>query len=297
LPGCPKLQRVASHMREMPGQQLRFCKMSGAGNDFILINAASTPLPRDPSALAVALCPRRTSVGADGLILVEPSERKDADVRVRFWNPDGGETETCGNGTRCAARFALIEGLAHDEMMIETKASDIAAYVSGPLVTLRYAIKPSLTPDLSVTGPEGRRSGHLVGVGVPHLVVQVASMPDGSIEPICRPLRYARELGEAGANINLVEIIDRHTIRIRTYERGVEEETLACGSGSLSSALALCAAGQLESPVTVETRSGSMLTVRFQRETDGSFSQLELKGPARIVYWGEIADSDLPPLR
>jgi len=283
-------------MREMPRQQLRFCKMSGAGNDFILINAASAPLLREPSALAAALCPRRTSVGADGVILVEPSERTDADVRVRFWNPDGGETETCGNGTRCAARFAFIEGLARDKMMIETKGSDIAAYVSGPLVTLRYAIKPSLAPDLTVTGAEGTRRGHLVEVGVPHLVVQVASMPNGAIEPICRPLRYAPELGEAGANVNLVEIVDRRAIRIRTYERGVEEETLACGSGSLSSALALCAAGQLESPVSVETRSGCVLTVRFQRETDGSFSQLELEGPAQVVYWGEIADSDLPPL-
>lgn len=254
-----------------------------------MINAASAHPILDPGKLAVALCPRRTSVGADGLILIEPSERKDADVRVRFWNPDGGEAETCGNGTRCAARFAFIEGLARDEMMIETKGSDITAYVSGPLVTLRYAVKPSLARDLTVTAAEGTRSGHLVEVGVPHLVVQVASMPDGAIEPICRPLRYAPELGDPGANVNLVEIVDRHRIRIRTYERGVEEETLACGSGSMSSALALCAAGHLEPPVSVETRSGSVLTVRFQRETDGSFSQLELEGPARIVYWGTLA--------
>ncbi|UCC48756.1 MAG: diaminopimelate epimerase [Gemmatimonadota bacterium] len=283
-------------MRETQRYQLRFCKMSGAGNDFILINAASARFVPDPSDLAIALCPRRTSVGADGLILVAPSERKDADVCVRFWNPDGGETETCGNGTRCAARFAFSEGLAPEEMMIETKGSDIAARLSGELVTLRYAVNPNLTSDLAVTGAEGTRTAHLVEVGVPHLVVQVASLPDGPIKPICRPLRFAPELGDAGANVNLVEIVDRHRIRIRTYERGVEEETLACGSGSMSAAIALCATGQIDSPVQAETRSGDVLTVHFQRNADGSFSQLELEGPARIIYWGELADSDLPAL-
>lgn len=297
MSGSSSLKRVILSMHETQHHQLRFCKMSGAGNDFILINAPRARFVRDPSNLALALCPRRTSVGADGLILVEPSERRDADVRVRFWNPDGGETETCGNGTRCAARFAFIEGLAPETMMIETKGSDIAACVSGEQVALRYTVKPNLTTDLAVTGAQGPESGHLVELGVPHLVVQVASLPDGPIQPICRPLRYAPELGDAGANVNLVEIVDRHSIRIRTYERGVEEETLACGSGAMSSAVALCAAGHLESPVTVETHSGSVLMVRFQREVDKSFSQLELEGPARIIYWGELADSDLPARR
>jgi diaminopimelate epimerase len=267
--------------------------MSGAGNDFILINTASARFVPKPSDLAIALCPRRTSVGADGLILVAASERKDADVRVRFWNPDGGETETCGNGTRCAARFAFSEGLAPEEMMIETKGSDIAARLSGELVTLRYAVKPNLTSDLAVTGAEGTRTGHLVEVGVPHLVVQVASLPDGPLQPICRPLRFAPELGTEGANVHLVEVIDRH----RSYERGVEEETLACGSGSMSAAIALCATGQIDSPVQAETRSGDVLTVRFQRRADDGFDRLELEGPARIIYWGELAASDLPALR
>jgi len=284
-------------MHETQRHQLRFCKMSGAGNDFILINTASARFVPKPSDLAIALCPRRTSVGADGLILVAASERKDADVRVRFWNPDGGETETCGNGTRCAARFAFSEGLAPEEMMIETKGSDIAARLSGELVTLRYAVKPNLTSDLAVTGAEGTRTGHLVEVGVPHLVVQVASLPDGPLQPICRPLRFAPELGTEGANVHLVEVIDRHRIRIRSYERGVEEETLACGSGSMSAAIALCATGQIDSPVQAETRSGDVLTVRFQRRADDGFDRLELEGPARIIYWGELAASDLPALR
>lgn len=275
---------------DRPG--LRFAKMSGAGNDFILVNAGARGLP-DAGALALALCARRTSVGADGLILVEPSDRADADVRLRFFNPDGRECGTCGNGTRCAARFAVLEGLAPAEMLIETQGSDIEARVSGENAVLHYRTEPTLHSDLTVTGADGATSGHLVNIGTPHLVIHANRLPEGSIEPICRPLRHAPELGEAGANVNLVEVRDRHHIRIRTFERGVEAETLACGSGSMSSAVALCAAGFLESPVEVEAWSGDALTVRFQRREDGNFFALELDGPARLIYYAEIPPAEL----
>jgi diaminopimelate epimerase len=271
--------------------------MSGAGNDFILINTASARFVPKPSDLAIALCPRRTSVGADGLVFVGASDRDDADISVRFWNPDGQEAATCGNGTRCAARFAFIEGLAPEEMSIETAGGDIAALVSGELVILRYHVEPTLTLDVEVSGPDGPRRGHHVELGVPHLVIQVEILPEGALQPSCRPLRFAPELGAEGANVHLVEVIDRHRIRIRSYERGVEEETLACGSGSMSAAIALCATGQIDSPVQAETRSGDVLRVRFQRRADDGFDRLELEGPARIIYWGELAASDLPALR
>ncbi len=269
---------------------VRFAKMEGAGNDFILIKAASQNLSFDPGELALAVCPRRTSIGADGLILVEPSQRDDAQLSLRFWNPDGGEIATCGNGTRCAARFAVLVGLAPNEMLIETAGGDIWARVSGGNVTLRFDAQPTYELDLEVTVENGVQCGHRFEIGNHHLVMQVDQLPSGPIEPTCRPLRYAPELAPAGANINLAEVIDRHRIRIRTYERGVEAETLACGSGSLSSAAALCAAGQVDSPVAVETRSGDVLTVRFDLLADGSFSGLELEGPARFVYWGELRD-------
>ncbi|UCF19410.1 MAG: diaminopimelate epimerase [Gemmatimonadota bacterium] len=278
-------------MSNSSSQQITFTKMSGAGNDFILVDGAANPIAR-PGELARTLCPRRTSVGGDGLITVEPSQRSDAHVRVRFYNPDGQETETCGNGTRCAARFAVIEGLAPAEMLIETAAGDIEASVSGTTVSLRYRPEPSLSLDLQVGGAQSTRRAHLVWLGVPHLVVPVERLPDGPIEATCRPLRQAPELGAAGANVNLVEVVDPHRIRIRTFERGVEGETLACGSGSLSSAVALSAAGRLKSPVTVETRSGDLLIVRFRRRNDGGFHGLELEGPARIIYRGDLAGSD-----
>jgi diaminopimelate epimerase len=265
--------------------------MEGAGNDFILINGASAPAVLDPGQLAHRLCSRRASVGADGLILVEPSRRADADIRVRFWNPDGQEAATCGNGTRCAARFAVVEGLAPVEMVIETKGGDIEARLSGETVTLRFRTVPTLALDSTVSGPAGKQSGHRVDIGNRHFVIQMEALPDGAIEGMCRPLRYAPELGPEGANVHLVQVLDRHKIRIRTYERGVEAETLACGSGSISSAVALCAAGHVESPVAVETRSGDVLSVRFRRGADGGFHDLKLEGPARFVYRGEILES------
>jgi diaminopimelate epimerase len=269
---------------------LGFCKMEGAGNDFILINAARYPDIPDLGRLAHDVCARRTSVGADGLIVVGPSQRPDASVRVRFWNPDGHETATCGNGTRCAARFAVLEGLAPDRMLIETLGGDIEARVAGETVTLGFRTVPTLALDITVTGADGSVTGHRAEIGIPHLVIPVEVLPDGPIEPMCQPLRHARELGPEGANVNLAQVVDRHRIRLRTYERGVEAETLACGSGSLSSAMALCGAGLVDSPVAVETRSGDLLSVRFEREPDGRFTRPELEGPARVVYWAHLGD-------
>jgi len=284
-------------MRPSDPYLLRFCKMSGAGNDFIVINGTEAPAAFDYSKMARQLCARRISVGADGIVLVEPSRRPETHIRVRFWNPDGMEAATCGNGTRCAARFAVVEGLAPDDMVIETSGSDIEARVAGPTVTLRYRAQPRIDLDFTVSGPDGQRSGHRVEVGIPHLVLRVDELPSGPIEASCRPLRHAPELGEPGANVHLVEVADRHTLRIRSYERGVEEETLACGSGSMSSAIALGVAGAVESPVTVETRSGDALTVRFEQDKSGAFRSIELEGPARIIYRGELAGAELPVFR
>jgi diaminopimelate epimerase len=283
-------------MSESHTHRLAFTKMEGAGNDFILIAGAVAGGVPDLGELAHELCGRRMSVGADGLILVEPLQSCGADVGVRFWNPDGEEVATCGNGTRCAARFAFTEGLAPEDMVIDTESGHIAAKVAGATVSLRYSAEPTVRLDTVVSGPNGERRGHFAEIGNPHFILQVDALPDGPIEPECRPLRYAPELGDAGANVHLVEVTGRQSIRIRSYERGVEAETLACGSGSMSSAVALCAAGHVDSPVSVETRSGDVLTVRFQRRDDGTFTLLELEGSARFIYRGELGASHPPTI-
>ncbi|NIR42841.1 MAG: diaminopimelate epimerase [Gemmatimonadetes bacterium] len=274
-------------------ERIWFAKMEGAGNDFIVLSGSRLERLPDLEKLAQRTCARRTSVGADGLILVDAASAAGADVTARFWNPDGAEVATCGNGTRCAARFAVLEGLANgEEMTIDTLSGRIAARVDDRVVSLRYGAEPTIELDLTVTAADGAQRGHRVEIGNPHFIIETPdALPDGPIEPRCRPLRYAPELEPAGANVHLVQVVSRHALRIRSYERGVEAETLACGSGSMSSAIALCAAGQVESPVAVETRSGDTLTVRFQRQDDGRFTLLELEGPARLVYTGEL---DLP---
>ena len=266
--------------------------MEGAGNDFILVNGADARLVPDLGALARYICERRRSVGADGLIVVEPGQHDDAEVRVRFWNPDGEEIDTCGNGTRCAARYAVAEGMAGSTMQIETAGSSIVARVTDDSVNLTFAVEPKLQLDLTVSPAGTSQRGHHVDIGNPHFIILEDELPEAPIEDRCRPLRYAPELEPEGANIHLVKVSNRHRASIRSYERGVEAETLACGSGSTSAAVALCAAGLLDPPVEMLTRSGDVLTIRFRRASDGRFVELELEGPARFIYRGELLAAD-----
>jgi diaminopimelate epimerase len=179
-------------------------------------------------------------------------------------------------------------------MLIDTAGSDIAARVTDDSVSLTFAVEPKLTLDLTVSAAGASQNGHHVDIGNTHFVILEEELTEGPIEPRCRPLRYAPELEPEGANIHLVEVSNRHRAHIRSYERGVEAETLACGSGSTSSAVALCAAGLLDPPVEMLTRSGDVLTIRFQHTSDGRFSELELEGPARFIYRGTLSGTDIP---
>ncbi len=211
---------------------LGFWKMSGAGNDFIVLNPREVEPPAAVWEQVVRRwCTRRMSIGADGVIFVEPADDPGADVRVRFFNPDGGEFDTCGNGSRCAARFAFEAGLAPAEMKIATGAGIVSATVRGDRVRVGFTEPRRVALDVAVTVDGARRVGHCVEFGVPHFVLTVEALPEGAIEPEARKLRHASELGPAGANVNYVEVTGPAGLAVRTYERGVEAETLACGSG------------------------------------------------------------------
>ncbi len=281
---------------------LGFWKMSGAGNDFIVLNPREVEPPAAVWEQVVRRwCTRRMSIGADGVIFVEPADDPGADVRVRFFNPDGGEFDTCGNGSRCAARFAFEAGLAPAEMKIATGAGIVSATVRGDRVRVGFTEPRRVALDVAVTVDGARRVGHCVEFGVPHFVLTVEALPEGAIEPEARKLRHASELGPAGANVNYVEVTGPAGLAVRTYERGVEGETLACGSGCVSAAVALAAAGRVEPPVRVRTRSGSLLEVSFRREGD-RFTEIWLEGDARIIYRAELgpdatqwAEAPAPP--
>ncbi|NPU83149.1 MAG: diaminopimelate epimerase [Syntrophaceae bacterium] len=267
-----------------------FFKMSGSGNDFILIDnrehaveAALGPVP--VLDFVRSICRRVASVGADGLILIERSDRHA--FRWRFFNADGSEVEMCGNGGRCAARFAFLKKIAGPSMSFETAAGVIDARVSGDIVKLRLTDPTDLR--LGESLPLGGRNldTHFVNTGVPHVVHFVEELDAFDVFGTGRAIRYHEHYAPRGTNANFVRLIDRRTIQVRTYERGVEDETLACGTGSVASVLIAAARGLVESPVDVRVQSGEVLKVHFEREANG-FSRVYFEGRVQVIYEGTI---------
>jgi diaminopimelate epimerase len=263
-----------------------FFKMSGAGNDFILIDNRSRCVPEKNIAQFVAkVCRRKLSVGADGLILLEASPR--ADFKWRFYNSDGSIAEMCGNGARCAARFAFLNGMAGKQMCFETVAGMIHAQVLDDGVKIKMTDPHSLVLDseLDVMGQTIRCGS--VNTGVPHVVIEVDDIDALDVVSTGRAIRHHDRFAPAGTNVNFVAAGTRTAWRARTYERGVEDETLACGTGMAAVALILAARSAADSPVLVETRSGAVLKIHFGGQAD-AFSDLFLEGDARIVYRGKL---------
>jgi diaminopimelate epimerase len=267
---------------------IEFHKMSGSGNDFILIdNRTGSLAVADVVDFVKRACERKVSVGADGLILIESSER--ADFRWRFFNADGSEVDMCGNGGRCAARFALLNGIAGENMSFETGAGIIDAEVRGDIVKLRLTEPHSLVVDDRIEVSGQGLPVHSVNTGVPHVVHFVDDLEGFDVFNTGRAIRYHEHYRPAGTNANFATVVDRHAILVRTYERGVEDETLACGTGSVASALIAAAKGLVESPVDVRVRSGETLRIYFE-PTAGGFTKVYLEGKAKVVYQGELWD-------
>lgn len=271
---------------------LPFCKMTGTGNDFILLdNRQARVRPELMPALARAVCCRRRSVGADGLILLEPSQRVDpnlgkVDFRWDFFNADGSSAEMCGNGGRCAALFARRIGLAGPEMLFDTLAGPIRAWIGARTVTLEM-VPPSGRYEglsLEIGGRAMRVDG--VNTGVPHAVVAVDDLENADVRNWGREIRFHRHFSPAGTNVNFIAA-QHGRLMVRTYERGVEDETLACGTGAVASALIAGGLGWLKSPVTVVVRSGEELTIHFDRDETG-FHDVRLEGAADHVYDGVL---------
>ena len=273
-----------------------FWKMAGAGNDFLVFDGAATVGPREAETIR-RLCRRGTGVGADGVLFVSAREAPAArrEVRVDYFNADGGPARFCANGTRCAARFAVLRGLADAELVAHTGWGAVAATVRPDgTVTIRLPEPVALAGEIATFDPEGRvvepRAAHLT-VGVPHLVVFCASgleVETVDVATLGPPLRRHPDLAD-GANVNFVSVRGGSRLSVRSFERGVEAETLSCGSGVVASAVVAGAArGQLP-PVSVATRSGSALVVDFRLE--GSLAHdVTLTGDARVVFQGELTE-------
>jgi diaminopimelate epimerase len=274
------------------GQQdpLSFTKMAGGGNDFVVIDNRSGRIG-EAAALTRPICTRALSVGADGLILVENSQR--ATFRIRYYNSDGSLGEFCGNGTRCAARFASVSGIAGRKMTIETDAGIVEAEVDEKTVTITMPQPASFRADRPLRLDSATVQGSSITVGVPHYVTFAGEdLFSRDIVPTGRAIRRHRDLQPAGANANFVLVRDKHAIEVRTYERGVEAETLSCGSGVVASASVSALFGKVSSPVSVLTRSGITLEVSFMLD-GGEVRNVRLKGDARLIYSAAITPETL----
>jgi diaminopimelate epimerase len=246
----------------------------------------------DASELTRRICTRALSVGADGLILVEHSTR--ATFRIRYYNSDGSVAAFCGNGTRCAARFAFINVIAGKKMTIETDAGIVGAEIGdGGSVTLSLPGPSSFRPSRPVRIGDSVIQGSSILVGVPHYVVLLrGDLWSQDITTLGRAIRMSPELQPDGANVNFVAVRDEHAIEVRTYERGVEGETLACGSGIVASAVTSALFGKTKSPVSVLARSGITLEVSFTL-AGGYADDVRLRGDARVVYRATITPETL----
>jgi diaminopimelate epimerase len=262
---------------------VRFTKMSGAGNDFMVLDARTwEAIPGDRIAWTRAVCRRGLAVGADGVLVV--SAEQPGQVRVLFLNPDGAEA-FCGNGSRCAARYAVTRGLAPaSELVLLTAAGRVPAVVEGAVVTLTLPAPVDLGPiDLSHDGKT--YAARWVDAGVPHIVLQVQGIEGFPLERIGPPLRRHPALGPAGANVDIVELDAQGRVHVRTWERGVENETLACGTGAVAVALDARLQGGGRTIVVVP-RSGSELTVTLPEA--GRPEVARLTGDARFVFEGTL---------
>ena len=263
---------------------LEFVKMSGAGNDFIIVDNRQGRLRCLPR-LARLLCPRRTSVGADGLLALERSRR--ADVRMRYFNADGSEAAMCGNGARCLAHFARAVGAARDKLTLETGAGVLSAVVRGDKVKLEMPPPTGLQLAVRVKLSGGVAALlHVVNTGVPHAVWFVKDLPGMEVERLGREIRRHAHFAPAGTNADFAALGGRE-VPMRTYERGVEGETLACGTGACAVAAAAVALGRARSPVKVRTRSGEVLTVGLSGRAP-DFSAMTLDGPVRVTFQGKV---------
>jgi diaminopimelate epimerase len=262
-----------------------FWKMSGSGNDFIIIDNRDGKMDSyDLEKFIPAVCARNLSVGADGIFLIENCG--EADFQWRFYNSDASEAEMCGNGARCAARFAYLNGIAGKKMRFKTLAGMIEAEIKEDpdvkvLMTPPFDRKENIR--LNVNGSERELS--FINTGVPHACLLTDDIENFPLFETGRAVRYHEYFAPKGTNFNVYGKSGENCLRIRTYERGVEGETLACGTGSVACAVFAASKKMAASPVTVISSSGIRLKVYL--EDDG---RVYLEGEARVIYTAELCE-------
>jgi diaminopimelate epimerase len=264
---------------------LEFSKMNGAGNDFIMLDNRKGAIELSTSEIA-RLCDRHRGIGADGVLMVEPA-MAGGDFRMRYYNADGGEAEMCGNGARCFARYVSTLAGPFEEIHFETQAGIIGATFIDGRVRVAMSDPKELRTEDSVAIRLETLSVHSVNTGVPHAVVFVEDLEGVAVQKLGSQIRHHSHFAPKGANVNFVSKVGESRIAIRTYERGVEGETLACGTGVCASAIILHELTGAPSPVSVTVQGGETLEVGFEK-IDGAYKNVTLTGPADFVFHGQV---------
>ncbi|OSS42376.1 Diaminopimelate epimerase [Desulfurella amilsii] len=274
-------------------RKIEFFKMNGSGNDFILIDNREKIVENIGLKIedfVKNICKRGLSIGADGVILIENTDEPGCDFAWRFFNSDGSQAPMCGNGSRCAVRFAYLKGIISD-----TKTTFLtgAGKIYGEIVGIN-TVKVQLTkPTDYKTINLDNQTMYFINTGVPHLVIFVDDLGSVDVAGLGAKYRYHDVFAPAGANVDFVNVLDNNTIAIRTYERGVEAETLACGTGATASGLISGLVRDIQTPIEVQTRSGKMLKVYFQINNAQSHEPIDivfLEGDSMLSFVGTMID-------
>jgi len=280
--------------------KISFTKMSGAGNDFVVIDNRSGIIVNGPE-IARKLCDRRWGIGADGLLLVEKSRK--AHYRMMYYNADGSYGGMCGNGGRCIAAFAVRHGLAPPRHSFEALKYIYRVHVGREEVTLWMKNPRELLTNVAISLEGKRQVVNFVDTGAPHAVVAVRDLKvrkrrleDLDVVGLGRKLRSHRFFTSGGTNVNFIELKRRKSLKIRTYERGVENETLACGTGSIAAAVIAHELWGLEPPVKIVPQSHVPLWVNFEVEGD-EIVNVSLRGPAEVIFEGKTELPSVSRLR
>lgn len=274
-----------------------FYKMQGAGNDFIVINNMKLNIPVDKlPSIARKLCQRKMSIGADGFMVVDYPEGE-SDFKMRFYNRDGSIGEMCGNGARCISRYAYVNNIAGKNMIFETGAGIVESEVMEDRMVKVLLNKPELIKldnDIEIDDTRYECSYIELGnPGLPHAVVKydLQHTDESKLRELGKKIRHYEGFPK-GANVNFFEVLNKNSALIKTYERGVEDFTLACGTGSASAAVALLLKGYMDGSRAKIISDGGELFVEVER-TDNRIDELWLIGSTNIVAIGEVMDEDL----
>ncbi len=266
-------------------ERITFWKATGAGNDFVLVDNRSLTLKADPATLAPTLCSRHFGVGADGLILLEPSSS--ADFLMRYYNADGSTGGMCGNGGRCAARLAFHLGVGGRFMRMEALEYVYAAEILQDTVKLAMKDVSGIRVEEKIRIGSTVRKVWYLDTGAPHAVVFADGLESVNVEGLGKKIRHHEAFAPGGANADFVEIEGASALSLRTYERGVESETMACGTGAIAAAVVAEYCREVEPPVSVRVKSGETLIVNFSRE-GSTITSISLEGPASILFKGKL---------